>query len=448
MFERGALYVLVLVCYVPGLYNAIRYRTLLHFPLLTCCFFGLFFENALGSILVFFPELTDRVDYFSMDYVGMLVAQAAIFYAVVAPYLSVVRRARHPFVHDWSADRTLLAVMLVTILGISIVYFNTVGPPTLVQILRGELDESSVVSYRIQGTYGLEDYSVYNLGLTTLPMLAAVLAYALAFIRKQNAILEYAAIGSCVVVLLLPGFKGMMFDLVTTLFIAYMLLCGGRTSAGYRVVRIGRIVAALCVAFVPVFAMYKVYFGSLRSTGQLVIDMLYRIFGINSESMAAAVWYIKTHGVFGTRALPTIRGLFPHSQLNVSDEMHVFLFGPGGGAPVSALTEGYLMFGWAGFVAMAVIVFVIVIAAEEFFRRGPRNLLLFSLLVLYGLFATKVSQLSIFATFISLTYGGAFFTLVLFRSMLAWLLSRARLGRLAATNGTQPRPPGGPVPDS
>jgi len=59
MFERGALYVLVLVCYVPGLYNAIRYRTLLHFPLLTCCFFGLFFENALGSILVFFPELTD-----------------------------------------------------------------------------------------------------------------------------------------------------------------------------------------------------------------------------------------------------------------------------------------------------------------------------------------------------------------------------------------------------
>jgi hypothetical protein len=89
-----------------------------------------------------------------------------------------------------------------------------------------------------------------------------------------------------------------------------------------------------------------------------------------------------------------------------------------GNAPISTLAEGYINFGWSGFILFAFATFVVVILIQEILRSMPRNLFTLSLIVIYSILATRVAQTGLFATVLSLTYTILFSFLFLMRAML------------------------------
>jgi hypothetical protein len=431
----AVVYLIILAVYVPGLVYMFRGR-FYRYPLISFCFLGLFSQNALGSILVAYPELVGREvfspivgerGYFSFTFAGMLLVQALVFYAVCGLYMSRVRPEPPTFRLDRGADRLMVGVLLLTSVGLVAAWVAQVGSPPMVEILRGNLDAGSVIRYRVESTYALQSFSAYYLGLYSLPLL--IIAYALTMGLLSTRRAAYVGvILVCGVVATLPGTKGVLLDVATVMVVAYLLYCAGYTEAPARRIAFGRILGGIGLAFVPVLLMYRVYHGADARIGDMLSEMVYRLVGVNSESMAATVTYTRLMGFLDGKTFPTVRGLLTHERIDTSEEMHHFLFGPGGGAPVSALAEGYLNFGWIGFIVFCFAAFGAVIAAEWVFRRLPRNLLTFSLLVLYALFATKISQLSLFATFVSLIYVVAFGSFLALRTTLsAFSQRRSRL---------------------
>lgn len=439
----AVVYLIIMAVYVPGLLYLFRGR-FYRYPLLSFCFLGLFVQNALGAILVAYPALVGREQYspivgergyFSFTFAGMLLVQALVFYIVAGFYMATARAEVPVFRLDRGADRITLAVLIAVCLGLVAAYVAEVGSPPMLEIVRGNISGRDIIRYRVESTFALEDFSFYYLGLYAMPLMIIAYAFTLGLMSRRR--LAYVGIiGMCIVIAMLPGTKGVMLEVTTVLIIVYLLYCAGYTGAPPRRIAFRKIALGIGAAFIPVLFMYHAYYGDRASTSQLLSNMAYRLFGVNAESMAASVTYTRIMGFLEGKTLPTVRGLLTHERVDTSEEMHQFMFGPGGGAPISAVSEGYLNFGWMGFVLFCFATFAIVVAAEWGFRRLPRNLFTFVLLVLYVLFATKLSQVSLFATFVSLTYVPVFTALFIGRAVLTGLAGRRRRPALAWT----PRP--------
>ena len=161
------------------------------------------------------------------------------------------------------------------------------------------------------------------------------------------------------------------------------------------------------------------------------MQIVFRIVGVYSEAMAATVSFVEQYGLLEGSTLPTVRGLLPHERLDVGVTMHQFMFGNMGSVTLPAPAEGYINFGWWGFCLLAAASYGSMILVEQTLLRMPRNVLTASLLVFYSIMATKLAQMSLFLTFVSLTYVVAFMLLVLARNVVSvglqsWLLRVTR----------------------
>ena len=162
----------------------------------------------------------------------------------------------------------------------------------------------------------------------------------------------------------------------------------------------------------------------------------HRLFVVYSEALALSVPFVEEYGKFGGVTLPTVRGLLPHKQLLIEVPMHIYAFDAehahqvfsnyvfsagapklgrlewfSGSMPVSALAEGYINFGWAGFLLFGVMTFASVILVQEILWRLPLGLLPQALMAWYGYLAVTLSMHSVFQTFISLIHTGVLLAL-------------------------------------
>jgi hypothetical protein len=148
----------------------------------------------------------------------------------------------------------------------------------------------------------------------------------------------------------------------------------------------------------PVAILYKFYYSTVVSGVEIFKSFVYRIVGVYSESMAATVAYTETKGFLEGITFPRFKGFLHTSQpIDLGEVMSQFIFNSEGSAPVSAFAEGYINFGWIGFILITIITFILIILLQETIKSIPQNMLTFSLLVSYCMFATKISQISIFA---------------------------------------------------
>lgn len=413
MDERIVLYLITLAIHLPWLVYAYRTGKLLRYPIISFCFLGIFLVNAVGSILVAYPAWFDREDYYSREFFALLNAQAILFYLITGIYFRLVKHERPVVMDDpQRADVVFPYVIAFMSLLITLSYFYAVGLPPFLVAVCGKLSGWAFVAYRVANTYGRNEYYLYNLGFSILPLLAAVQALIVYLVRRKHRAWSVVLVAVCIFFTMLPGGKGSVLDIVAALVIGYLLYTAGYTSAGPRPIAHAKLGIACLAAAVPVAIMYILYFG--LSEGGLGVQWhaVYRIFGVNPEAIAATISYTGEHGFLGGRTLPTVWGLFPHDTVNLSEVMHDYLFGPGGGVPLGILAEGYINFGWLGALSLTAIGLLVLVAVEETFKRIPMKPISFSLLVLYTLFATKFSQLSLFATFISLTYTLTFAGLI------------------------------------
>ncbi len=159
----------------------------------------------------------------------------------------------------------------------------------------------------------------------------------------------------------------------------------------------------------------------------------YRIFVVYSESFALVGPFVEQNGRLEGATLPNMRGILPHKQVRAEAVMHAYAYDPGrarnlgaaiedfpGSLPVSAFAEGYLNFGWIGFVAFGVLCMVSLIVVQEVLHRA-RSLGLFgyALMSWYAYLALTLSMTTVFATFISIIHTAA----ALFLAAIYWAMN-------------------------
>jgi hypothetical protein len=157
-----------------------------------------------------------------------------------------------------------------------------------------------------------------------------------------------------------------------------------------------------------------------------------RVFVIHSEVLALSVPFTEEYGKLGGATLPRARGLLPGKQLIIEVPMHIYAMDPksahqvfsdydfrsaptyewfSGSMPVPALAEGYINFGWAGFLIFGIVTVASVILIQEILWRLRLGLLPLALMAWYGYLAVTLSMYSVFATFISLIHTGVLLVL-------------------------------------
>jgi hypothetical protein len=128
--------------------------------------------------------------------------------------------------------------------------------------------------------------------------------------------------------------------------------------------------------------------------------------------------FCREHGYLGGSTFTNMHGLLQHQVFD--------MWGPGGSAAYPAVMEGYINFGWPGLAGMCCLTYAVIILAERLFAHLPRTPLTYSVMMFYCLLATKVSQLSLSATFVSMTYTVAIGSLVAMDQIARW--GRGRKG--------------------
>lgn len=431
------IFALVLVAYLPGVVAAFLLPRLTAMPVVTFAFLGMFVFTAAGSFLIMTRPHWALGPLFSGAYVMMLLGQALIFYAVVGPYLWWRKITPASDIGSIGTGNLLRAVLALATLAILAFYYAKVGRFLLFDLVAGRINRVNILEYRAL-TYGLPDYPVLRLGFFVFPALIAAITVAIASARGRLVGPAIFTIGLCMVPPLLLAEKAAVLHMAVVVFIAYGLHLGDRGVPLAAALR-GRTLLLVLLAFLPTALTYMAYFTAPGDTLRSAIDQfLFRIVGVYSETMAASVHFVDTHGYLGGTTMPNAKGLFPHERFNLEAAMHGFLaagseyrsqVGLPGASPVPATAEGYINFGWPGFVLFSVLAFASVVVIQEILLRLRTQFgaAAWALSAWYGYLAFTLMTTTVFATFISLIH-----TMLAVGVLVAWYVIDYLLRRFSS----------------
>lgn len=412
--ESWLLYAVIVLAYVPGLIAIVKLDHIGRLPIVLFCFLGLFLFNAMGSILVFLQKYSySGIPLMSTEYILMLIGQACLFYLIVGPYVLSKGRRAEQHVDDrtlaiHTADRWLAVVLIVSIVLILALYYREVKSFLIFDLFSGQLHTHTALPYRMKKSYGLENFFLYRFGFLVFPSLLACLLTFTCLIERRMSIGRAGLLLFCFLPPLLLAEKAGVLWIVLNVVIGYVFFV---CHSGKRVMQAlnGKVALLVLAASLPTLAITTFYYGPDQQSVWGIVQVLqFRIFGAYAESLAGIVPLVKEHGFFNGSTLPTIHGLLPSERVILANEMHRYLVGRPGVIPVPALGEGYVNFGWAGFVVFAFLSFGAVVVLQEFFLRFRLGLISHTWQIWYAHLAMMLATTGVFATLISLTYTASF----------------------------------------
>lgn len=420
----GLLFLLVLAVYLPGLVAAVRWPKLAAMPVVTFTFLGMFLFTVAGSWQVmtqthYLPRLTSEGVWTSVAagtvgsgaFVIMLLVQALLFYAIAGPYVHLKRNLAAAPPAITPADVVLRRIIALAMVAVLLLYYLKVGRFLLFDLLAGKINRINILEFRAL-TYGLKEYPFFRLGFLVFPALIAALSVGMASARGRMKVSDFLWIAACLVPPMLLAEKAAILNMSAVLFIAYGIHLGLQGRALGSALN-GKILAAIALAFVPTAATYFIYFNTASdSLREVISQFLFRITGVYSQALAATVGFVETHGYLHGTTLPNLKGLLPHERFNLESAMQLFLGGlevsskaaVAGATPVPATGEGYVNFGWPGFVLFGAVSFLCMVLIQEVLLRLRAGASAWALSAWYGYLGFTLFTTSLFATFISLIH--------------------------------------------
>lgn len=438
----GLLYLLVLAVYLPGLVAAVRSPRLAAMPVVTFTFLGMFLFTAAGSWQVMTQmHYTVRPSgdatwasaalgtLGSGQFVVMLLIQALLFYAIAGPYAYLKKGSilvQDPPALPDVALRVILALATVIVLEM---YYLKVGRFLFFDLLEGKINRVNILEFRAL-TYGLKEYPFFRLGFLVFPALIAALTVAIASARGRIRLGDLLWIGCCLIPPLLLAEKSAILNMSAVVFIAYCLHLGMRQRSLSSALNT-KTVAIVALAFLPTAVTYLIYFSTLSDNYlEVVNQFVFRIAGVYSQSLAATVGFVDAHGYLNGATLPNLKGLLSHERFNLEAAMQLFLGGIdiypksviAGSTPVPATGEGYVNFGWPGFVLFGAASFFCMILIQELLLRLRIGATGWALSAWYGYLGFTLFTTSLFATFVSLTHTLVAASLIALRHVIGRIL--------------------------
>ena len=434
----------VVLVYLPGVIYLMRRSHVNYHPIVLFYFVGLLVFNAVGSIAVWFRfAAPSGVIYSQLGFALMLGLQAAIAYLVLGPYSQYVKRSPEP-VRVTKADYVLLAAIAFAIVAILSLYYYEVRRFLVFDLVSGQMNADNVLEYRLRFTYGLKNYPYYRLGFVVLPAILASCCYAICFLKRRIEPVCVAGIALSFIASLLLGEKSGILYLVVVIAITHAVLSlrEGRSLAS--LFRSPRLLTALALAIVPTVGGYVLYYSSHPIHGafeNILANLAFRMFGAYPEALAVIPPFVAEYGELAGLSLPNFKGLLSHDRYPLEVAMHMYISDPGaahqvtshldqfaGAVLVPAAGEGYVNFGWPGFVLFALLSCLVVVACEEILLRMRCGVLSIALVAWYAYLAMNLSMTGLFATIVSLIHTAVAAALILAVLVTRTLVEHARTG--------------------
>lgn len=412
-WESWVIYLAMISTYFPGIYFMAKNRWPLKFPVIVFFFAGMLVLQALGSILVLVsPHVHAGAFVPSTTYIWIVAAQPLVLYSCIYIFWRfgwlndvLVKADRLNSRLDIDCIAQFCVLAFVSMLAIIGVYYINVGEFAIFGLFDGSLDHKSAGAVRAKLTYGVRYYAFYRFGFVVLPILVASAAAIL--ITKRG-------LGNSrgIAMMLIAAFVAPLLNAEKTgvLVVAFCFLVA---VAHYRLSQSDKWpakinashVLLISALFVPTLVVGHLYYGDdLEFIGKIEV-LAFRIFGSYSQATAASIAIAQDGGFFNGLTLPTVHGLFPHSQILIEDRIHLYVTGWRGSTPVSSAAEGYINFGWPGFLLFSFLASVSVI----FVQKLLINIGTFGVVIqaLYAYFAFMLSATGFFQTIGSLTTTAA-----------------------------------------
>lgn len=417
-------YFLVLFAYIPGLIALFKFKFYGKFPLILFSFLGMFVFHASGSILIMYKGATQTgIPLFSHQYIIMLIVEAVIFYIVTWPYI-LLRRDVELKVDHTRRDNIIIPILILLIVSILAIYRIKVGSFLISDLLSGKINASNVISYRAEKSYGVSYFSFFEWGFISFPMLLASHLLLVCLANKRFSILNIFLILLCFVPGLLLGQKAGVLWTAAMLFITYTIYLGINDKPPIKAITVKSAVFSLA-AFIPTLFIFFLYMNR-PGFRQVLKSMIYRIFGAYSETLAGVIPMVKSYGFAYGNTFPVIG-----SHPGLDARMHNFLYGFEGNATVPAVGEGYVNFGWPGFIFFAGLLFVIIVVLQELLIRFRYGVFLYTIIAWFAYLAIYTNFIGLFATFLSpLNY--AVFLLALLVWFIDYVFKKLAAGRSAS----------------
>jgi hypothetical protein len=438
----AVLFVVILLFYLPGLIAIVRIPKLAAMPVLTFTFMGMFLFTAVGSLQVM---TRIRFQYYllpnnewtstaagtigSGEFVVMLLLQAFLFYVVVVPYIYFRRIPPYLRNNENSTDLKLRRILAISTVIILTFYYYKVGRFLLFDLLAGNINRLNILEFRAF-TYGLKEYPFFRLGFLVFPALIAALSVGIASAKGSMKVSDFLWIAGCLVPSLLLAEKAAILNMAAVLFIAYIAQLGAQ-GRSLQSVLTWKTMLAVAAAFLPTLVTYMVYFNTPSDNfGEISDQFVFRVIGVYSEALASTVGFVQEHGYLNGTTLPNIKGLLPHDRFNLEAAMHAYIAGLSfdshsftsslsGSTSVPATGEGYVNFGWPGFILFSIALFLCVIIFQELLLRLRMAATGLALSAWYGYLGFILFTTSLFATFVSLIH-----TIIAMAVISFWFLVR------------------------
>lgn len=432
------LYILVLTAYAPGIIYIIRYREIFIYPIISFCFLGMFIFNAVGSIIIInreYPMLSGSI--VTPQYIGILILQVCIFYLIAWPYINW-RKASLPKINvNFANEYIFLIIIGLLTFTILFLYYKEVGNFLIFELIKGNMNHANLLKYR-ELTYGLINFKYYRLGFLVFPSILSAHIFLIDSFQNCFKIFHLFIISICLIPPILLGEKSGILYITIILIICYSVNLSVKKKSFIEFFKLKTIIAILS-ALIPTILIYQLYYSGLAKTFKFS-KLIYRIVGVYSESIALSVKYVENNGKLLGKTLPTIKGLLKHNRFNIETALHKYLsslFGDihtttttlKGNIPFSAVTEGYINFGWIGVAIFSSVSFLTLIVFQEVFLRIKLGVLSYTLMVWYAYLALNLSMYSAFYTIFSIIHTLVCIGLICLYSAIVFINKRVEFKR-------------------
>ena len=227
-------------------------------------------------------------------------------------------------------------------------YFVETKNFLFLNLIDGSMGLDNSFEFRMKFIYGLNNWPIYNIGFTFLP--TAISIYALITYTLSDAYrwISVLAIVMCIAVSMTLGSKAGFVGFAIPLALAYGVILG------YSDGRLSRIKISKKLFGFFLASIFSLYIGYNKASGgglglvDLVERVLYRVFVVGPETIAAVISFVQENGELGLSVFPSARGIFPHEQINLSLIIHEYMAGAEGGATLPFSAEAFISAKWGG----------------------------------------------------------------------------------------------------
>lgn len=407
--SSALLYSLVILAHVPGMVALIFWQKCWRFPILLFAFIGMLLFNAAGSIGVFSEKkiYSIAIDTSPIlnDFALILTYQVIAFYFMAGIYIALRHRTQVK-ADATRADTLCVVIIAASILIIGYLYFLETGTFLLLANLDGSMNIDNALSFREKYVYGLRHWPLYNLAFVFLPILLSNYGLIIADSRKRYRFLFWATIIISFSASLSLGSKGGIINFVLSLGVAHVSYLGMTGSSILMVFRNRGFISFAIFASVVLIIGYLWATPYDLNAHALLQRLWYRIFVAYPEALAAAISYANQYGSLGESAMPTIRGLLQHEQVNLASVLHAYLAGSPGGLSVPMAGELFITAGWPGIFLGIPFVYVVLVMLQEIAFCLTEGLTSVALSALYAYLAIGIYLNGMFASLFNFMYPG------------------------------------------